>query len=796
MNGLAPSSPPPTIVLLVRQHLSHFITAVSSLDWFVSFDWCCSIFYALFVLISPTVHCTLSLTIHHVDRFCNFKIASVALLLPVLPVHALPLLPGPMAQPVPRRAAAWQRGTNNPAYPPPPPAASQPAAYSTQSNGTPQPRPPPQRSTVRRPVNNSPSPYAPSTTSNSPNYQTPPPQAYRTPTKPTPSNPSPYPQSPTTTATPEHAIQIRGRTRTRPTAAAGGGRVQSESPSKRRHAGLCSGKRVVVGLICCFIVFGSLLLVSLYGQRVGVWDGLSRYMPVSQQVSSSVGGVLHQPTISTAIAKATAVEPLIVPRDDIKSPTNEQTELSKLRPSPPNEPTVVVPPPTTVMPDITSAPTVSPPEPVISTAVALSYQPNAVMTSSLFPKTVDGYPVFSPPSSPVYSNFYCIGGRGREGSQGDRSCRWQNLCYRPADDKWLFYQDPKTQGDMPVLLDHGVVVTEFPKQFVNLRSTGNGYWAPTQVYDAVPTEAMVPRRVTGRADVYLLYHQHNPSNYGHVLGDDFFPLFNLQLSFNMLSNTAQLLMSRSCDADCHKLMQTLTPGMSDRPYLAATQADLRERLGMKTDAEVVCFENVLTGIGPWGFQQSLGKAPTWWQYHAFYLSNMGFSYNHTPKKHRITVSIKDGKRSLYNSPAVVDHLHTAFPDYEIVAVELYGLGGWKAELAYLRDTTVLITPCGGVSMSSMFLPHGSAMIVVDFWDVSRNNSKGMEERLWSNLGYVRSFHYPFVESEVVLEEAGRQRTVYQDMRDWGRVRVDVVRMENLVRAAIAHVDSFMVMGVE
>ena len=180
---------------------------------------------------------------------------------------------------------------------------------------------------------------------------------------------------------------------------------------------------------------------------------------------------------------------------------------------------------------------------------------------------------------------------------------------------------------------------------------------------------------------------------------------------------------------------------------------------------------------------------------------MGVPYNHTPKKHRITVSIKDGKRSLYNNQEMVEHLKKTFPSYEVDAIELYQLGGWKQELTYLLDTTVLITPCGGVSMSSMFLPHGSAMIVVDFWDVLKGNTKGMEERLWSNLGYVRPFHYPFVESEVVLEEEaegkkGLKRSEPQDMRDWGRVRVDVVRMEKIVRAAIAHVDSFMVMGQE
>jgi hypothetical protein len=100
---------------------------------------------------------------------------------------------------------------------------------------------------------------------------------------------------------------------------------------------------------------------------------------------------------------------------------------------------------------------------------------------------------------------------------------------------------------------------------------------------------------------------------------------------------------------------------------------------------------------------------------------------------------------------MVAHLRQAFPDYEIDAIQLTDLGGWKKELSYLLDTTVLITPCGGVSMSAMFLPHGASLIVVDYWDVKKNNTGGMEEKLWTNLGYIRPFHYQFTENEVVLD---------------------------------------------
>jgi hypothetical protein len=175
------------------------------------------------------------------------------------------------------------------------------------------------------------------------------------------------------------------------------------------------------------------------------------------------------------------------------------------------------------------------------------------------------------------------------------------------------------------------------------------------------------------------------------------------------------------------------------------------------------------------------------------LSNLGVNPNRTPKKPRITVSIKKGKRALANNDELVDHLRKTFPNYEIDALELRSLGGWKAELEYLLDTSILITPCGGVSMSAMFLPHNAALIIVDYYNLRKQVSFGMEERLWANLGYVRPFHYPFTLDEVEMPE-GHARDDYQEMRDWGQVRVNLERMTTIVKAAMSHTDNFMVLG--
>lgn len=442
-------------------------------------------------------------------------------------------------------------------------------------------------------------------------------------------------------------------------------------------------------------------------------------------------------------------------------------------------------------------------------------RPSQPIVAPIIPVAADGDGLSSAritaPRDHSYTRMHCIGGRGRSDAFGDRSCRFQNICYRPSDDAWLHYTDPD-EDDEPVTVDAaGELSSAIPQHLVNLRSVGNPadarYWAPQRVSKGpIPQAAFAARKEPSHADLHILYHPHYPSNIGHVIGDDLFPIYNLMSSFGVLTSDAQLIIQRDCDkifsnnakkaAQCHGFLPLLLPGVSRRQYLAATQDDLAERLGVDPALDLVCFENLLAGQGPWGFQQSLGRAPRWWGYHNFYLSNYGVNPLQTPKKPRITVSIKKGKRGLANNDELVAHLRAQFPKVEIDALELVSLGGWRNELRYLQDTSVLITPCGGVSMSAMFLPHNAALVVIDYFSTRVNNSVGMEERLWSNLGYIRAFHYPFSEAEVELPDHNPplSRTEFQDMRDYGQVRVNLERMTDLVKAALSHTNNFMLMG--
>ena len=68
---------------------------------------------------------------------------------------------------------------------------------------------------------------------------------------------------------------------------------------------------------------------------------------------------------------------------------------------------------------------------------------------------------------------------------------------------------------------------------------------------------------------------------------------------------------------------------------------------------------------------------------------------HRPPKQKITILRKNGRRTLTNYEELREHLEKRFAiEVDIIAPADYPLG---EQIAVLRDTTVVVSPCGGVS---------------------------------------------------------------------------------------------------
>lgn len=115
-----------------------------------------------------------------------------------------------------------------------------------------------------------------------------------------------------------------------------------------------------------------------------------------------------------------------------------------------------------------------------------------------------------------------------------------------------------------------------------------------------------------------------------------------------------------------------------------------------------------------------------------------------PENHQITIFVKKGKRGIKNSDQVVKSLQKKYgKEMKIVSVEPDKLG-MKDQILLLLDTTILISPCGSISISAIFLPPGASLIVTDFagyQDRDLFTSDHMEASLWNALSWLNDLYY-------------------------------------------------------
>jgi hypothetical protein len=84
-----------------------------------------------------------------------------------------------------------------------------------------------------------------------------------------------------------------------------------------------------------------------------------------------------------------------------------------------------------------------------------------------------------------------------------------------------------------------------------------------------------------------------------------------------------------------------------------------------------------------------------------------------PKLHqqRITIFMKHGRRTLTNYEELAEHLRRRFDvQVDIWEPALYSM---QEQIEYLARSTVIVSPCGGMSHGSMFLPPAASAVFVE-----------------------------------------------------------------------------------
>ena len=145
-----------------------------------------------------------------------------------------------------------------------------------------------------------------------------------------------------------------------------------------------------------------------------------------------------------------------------------------------------------------------------------------------------------------------------------------------------------------------------------------------------------------------------------------------------------------------------------------------------TTVQPTCFETLVVGMamysddcleGSHGRNKdvwslcNIGHQHQFWRFRNYMLGNVDVSLE-PPVKHKITITVRLDARVLKNLDdliATIQHTYQSEDIVEIVVVEWHKLS-LKEQLELISTTTVHITPAGGVSMISLFLPRWSTSI--------------------------------------------------------------------------------------
>ncbi|CAF3954742.1 unnamed protein product [Rotaria sp. Silwood1] len=340
-----------------------------------------------------------------------------------------------------------------------------------------------------------------------------------------------------------------------------------------------------------------------------------------------------------------------------------------------------------------------------------------------------------------------------------RTCSFRNICYDKSKKLFHFYQHPNSSRK-PILFEpkEGHLYDFHFKNhgFVNLvaRPSRHESWGPTIVDDLIPTVD-----VTKLIQPHVLFlHWHvNRFNPGHVIWEDIFAPFLTMVRLGEYKHKQAVLIEYKNfpppDSKFHKLYNELVPAYADRVV------SLDEYMN-SFSTQFVCFKNVMAGGATPVFSLDYehynnGKERILYDYRSAILIHHGVDINQPPKTHRIllvnkTETNRRTTRGIKNLLEVERFLRQTYPEVKIDVINWKGMP-FRKQMHELHSTTVLITPCGGVSSTVPFLPKGAHAIIMDYyvnkaayrpaaiWKLGESGS--MDSAIWNYFPHIRKLYY-------------------------------------------------------
>jgi len=385
-----------------------------------------------------------------------------------------------------------------------------------------------------------------------------------------------------------------------------------------------------------------------------------------------------------------------------------------------------------------------------------------------------------------HSNAHCIGDNFQPDAWKYRSCHFQNLCFDTEDRAFVLFTSPEQHKLEESLADANL--THFsPASSMNTTVSLGGInpkWnkevAALDWYPRLrPVEEIKEHGyyVLPSDKVLIPYHSMAGMNPGHLVWDDFLPLFTLLTAFQLIEKEMvlirydmELAMWASCQRlweKCRPILKKFYPLLNTKMNQTSTQNDTAFEIvgGGEKKSKYVCAPNGAAGLGmltdhglklhgwrpsDYEYAYNIGRGGSLFQFRNWMMDNIGVAHEgrniHKPP-YRIIVSsgssTQGNRRVSFHDHAVLlqERLGKKY-ELDIREVKLAKMS-LTEQVELVAGASIFITICGGGAITAMFMPKGATLLAFfNEKDANGETPARLDWDLLNNIGYLRVHWLP------------------------------------------------------
>ena len=395
-------------------------------------------------------------------------------------------------------------------------------------------------------------------------------------------------------------------------------------------------------------------------------------------------------------------------------------------------------------------------------------------------------------TSSKYSKFRCTGDENNINAWQNRLCIFNNICYNVKKDQFEYYRRLR-KSQSPLFYDSKLgMLQDFGNKFLSLTLRGGQPWSPVVVNQSCPQT-----NITWLSNLHTLWRPYfGGDNFGHTVWEDFGSIHYSLQRMNEFDDQLMIMHTNKVPRDSNfvKYLDTVLITLTSKPLL-----EYKSYLAT-FNTNYVCFQKFMAGSNlvffiPEGVREHDGREALLDKWRSKIIAHHRFDPKYIPTEHRIVITNKSasiwakGSSGLHCSIAnlheVVKFVRETYPRIPVDVIEWHKIPFIK-QIELLLKTTILITPCGGVSMIAPFLPHGSHAIIMDYYvsvdgfGFEKGSSASMEGMLLNHFPHFKKDYYQIYDStDYVFDIPGTQ-----DTRNDASILIKLDRLRLLIETAL------------